>query len=68
VHLNLEQELENGFDQILIKIKIIVGHVCRQHHESLALTPLVELLSVLIRNQAVLLAMHNEGRANYLRH
>jgi hypothetical protein len=50
MELDLEEELEDGFNEILVEVEVIMSHLCRQYHEGLPLAFLMQLLSMLIRN------------------
>lgn len=57
------EKLKHRLDQIMIEVKVIVGHLRRQHQEGLPLALLMKLLRVLEGDQGISLTMNDESGA-----
>ena len=68
MNLDLLQEFKYRYDQILVEIKVVMGHFWRQPKCCEALALVMQFLSVAIRDQWVFLAVDDECRRGHARH
>ena len=67
-YVQLTQETHSRLNQILVEVKLIMGHIWWGKEESRALTLLLELVCVTNGYQFVQLTMENKSGARHLVH